>query len=47
MSIWRRGSMDVDRVKITAALDACLLTDAEMTLFANGQLQDASDLFVD
>ena len=37
--------VDVDRAKITAVLDACLLTDAEMTLFADGQLQDASDPF--
>jgi G3E family GTPase len=37
--------VDIDRAKITAALDACLLTDAEMTLFADGQLQDASDPF--
>ncbi|MFZ4847896.1 MAG: zinc metallochaperone GTPase ZigA [Caldilinea sp.] len=37
--------VDIDRTSMTAALDACLLTDAEMALFANGQLQDASDPF--
>ena len=37
--------VDVARAKLTAVLDACLLTDAEMTLFADGQLQDASDPF--
>ena len=38
--------VDVDRTKIAAALDACLLTDAEMTLFADGQLQNAPDPFI-
>lgn len=37
--------VDVDRAGITAALDVCLLTDVEMTLFANGQLQGAPDPF--
>jgi len=38
--------VDVDRAKITASLDACLLTDAEMQQFADGTLQGASDPFV-